>query len=346
MPAPRALWSSLLASLAALAAPDASLAVPPSPPAGPSPVSFAIEPAAGSTVWRWTLRNVTDRPVEVATDRRLVWFEVAPGPAAAGRRGPSRAARCVHDARPTRTEGAARTLLAPGQSYSERVDLRDTCALRLPAGLVAGAAVVAHYGFAPLPARGTSPARWRARTLVVDALPYPVNDLTAAVTAPSLPAPPAADAPAAPGLTLVGRGAQAAAGEGLTAAVTLRNEGPRPRWTLFRTAMFGFELETPAGRAVRCDQLARETSPFRELFVRLGAGGGRAARLAVAEFCPAGALDEAGIYQARAVFESRADGQPWLTGEVFTGRLRSAPFVLRVSRGRARYRPLGLVIAP
>ncbi|MFO0607922.1 MAG: hypothetical protein U0324_32460 [Polyangiales bacterium] len=346
---PRAPWPSLVASVAALAAhlaAPAALAVPAPRPTGPSPVAFTVEPVAGTARWRWTLRNVTDHPVEVAADRRLVWLEVPPPAPLPGarRRRPARAPRCVHDARPATPDRAVRTVLAPGQRYSELVDLRDTCRLRVPAALVEGASAVAHYGFAPLPARGVSLARWRARTVVFDEIPYPVNDLTAAVTVPAMAPPPSPPAPVPAGLRVEARDAQAAYGEALVATVALRNPGRRPLRTYYRTTQFGFELETPSGRAVRCDLLARDANAFREFFVRLGAGGRRGARLVVADFCPAGALDEAGLYQARASFESRADGDPWFT-DAFVGRALSAPFVLRIARGRARYRPFGLVIS-
>ena len=184
MPLPRAPWSSLVALAASLAAPGAALAVPAPRPTGPSPVAFTVEPVAGTTRWRWSIRNVTDHAVDVAADRRLVWLEVPPLAAAPGarRRRPPRPARCVHDARPATPDRAVRTTLAAGQRYSELVDFCDICWLCFLVGLVEGAAVVAHYGFAPLPARGVSLARWRARTIVADEIPYPVNDLTAAVT--------------------------------------------------------------------------------------------------------------------------------------------------------------------
>jgi hypothetical protein len=348
MSPPRASWSSVVALAAALVAPGAALAVPVPRPVGPSPVAFTVEPVAGTTRWRWSIRNVSDRAVDVAADRRLVWLEVpppAPLPGARRRRAP-RPVRCVHDDRPASPERAVRTRLAPGQRYSELVDLRDTCRLRVPAGVVEGAAVVAHYGFAPLTSPRVSLGRWRARTLVFDEMPYPVNDLTATVTLPAMAAPPSpAVAASEPELRVVARDAQSAQGAGLVTSVTLRNEGRRPLWTLLRTTMFGFELQTPSGRAVRCDLLTRESNPFREFFVRLGAGGRRSQRLVVADFCPAGAFDEAGLYQARAQFTSRADGEPWLMGTAFTGVARSAPFVLRIARGRTRYRPFGLVIS-
>ncbi len=326
---------------------------PASLPVGPSPVTFAIEPVPGTWQWRWSIRNVTDAAVEIAADHRLVWFEVPPPPPdpAAPRRRARRAApvRCVFEARPANAEAAARTELRPGERYSELVDLRDVCRLRVPAAMTPGALVVAHYGFAPLSATGRprpTRARWMARTLLLDANPYPVNDLTATVAVPEGEPPTRASAtPRAGTPTLVGHDAQSATGEGLRASLRLRNETARPFWTLLRTVQFSFEVETPSGRAVTCDAVSREPAPFREFFVRLGAGASRGVRLAPFEYCPIGTFQEAGLYRARAVFRTTANGEPWLRGEVFTGRVESEPFLFRVWRGNGRYWPSGLQVS-
>lgn len=310
-------------------------------PSGPSPLALRVEPVAGTWRLRWTIVNTSDAPIEVAADRRLLWLEAPIAPTTTRRR-LAPPPRCVHADRPRAPDLAARTRLAPGERYSELVDLRDTCNLRLPSTVSAGATLTAHYGFDPPAGPRVTLARWRARTLVFDARTYPVNDLQATVAAPT---PGDDDARGAPqgGLAVVARDAQASTGDGLRVGVTLRNESGHVLWTLLRTTQFGFDLETPSGRAMRCDLLARESNPFRDLFVRLGPGARRAQRLVLADYCPTGTFDEAGIYRARAWFESRADGEPWLHGQVFTGRSVSAPVVLRVARGRGRYVPFGLV---
>jgi hypothetical protein len=240
-----------------------------------------------------------------------------------------------------------RTVLAPGQRYSELIDLRDTCALRIPAALTEGATVLVHYGFAPLSARGVGLARWRSRTVVFDERPYPVNDLTALVTVPAMSLHPttSTEAPSSTALRVEAHDAQAAVGERVVVTTTLLNAGRRPLWTYYNPTLFRFEIETPSERVVHCTLLGRDANVFRDFFLRLGPGARRTARLVVADYCPEGALDEAGLYQTRVVFESRADGEPWLQGEAFVGQLRSDPFFLRVSRGRRRYRPFGLVIS-
>lgn len=211
-----------------------------------------------------------------------------------------------------------------------------------------GATVVAHYGFEPWPAAGRgrpSLARWTARTITPDLAAYPVNDLTANVTVP-VGQPASIDtASASAAVAIEGAPAQGATAPGLRVAVTLRNPSPRPVWSLYRPSMFSFEVVSPSGRRVSCETLYREPTPFRELFVRLGPGARRRSGLALGDFCPLRTFDESGIYEVTAVFRSSADGEPWLTGRVFTGRIRSAGFVIRVSRGDGRYRPQGLEVS-
>lgn len=321
-------------------------------PTGPSPVAFSIEAVADSWQWRWSIRNVSSAPVEVAADRRLVWIELPPPPVdptvPRWRRRRAKPVRCVFEARPASAETAVRTELRPNERYSELVDLRDVCRLRVPAAMTAGALVVAHYGFEPFPSEGRGRptlARWMSRTITPDIATHPVNDLNVTVPVPTGGSSGSVEASSPSGAVLSASSAQAATSSGLRVSVALRNASSRPLWSLFRLTLFSFEVVAPSGRAIACTSLYREPTPFREFFVRLGAGGRRAAGLALADFCPLNAFEEAGIYRVRAVFRTSANGEPWLTGRVFTGRVESPTFVVRVSRGDGRYRPLGLEVS-
>jgi hypothetical protein len=318
-------------------------------PTGPSPIAFSVEPVPGSWRWRWSIRNVSGAPVEVAADRRLVWVEVlppsAPGAGSRSRRRP-RPTRCVFETRPTSAEGAVRTELRANERYSEVVDLRDVCRLRVPAAMAPSTSVVVHYGFEPMPRgapRRTTLARWMAHTLVPDLRSHPVNDLTATATVPS-GEPPDAQTQTADA-SLAGTQSQAAVAAGLRVSVALRNAAARPLWSLFRPSLFTFEVASPSGRSFVCDAQLRDPPPFREFFVRLAGGARRTTTLALADYCPLNTFDEAGIYRVRAVFRSNSNGEPWLTGRVFTGRVVSPTFVIRVFRGDGRYRPQGLEVS-
>lgn len=348
--------SAAMAALSLLSASGEALAVPRNAsaplPAGPSPVTFSIEPVAGTWQWRWTLSNVSGSRLDVAADHRLVWFEVPPPPVdptvPRWRRRRAAPVRCVFETRPSGPEAAARTELRPGERYSELIDLRDVCRLRVPAAMAPGASVVAHYGFEPVATTGRrrpTLTRWMASTITPDVSAYPVNDLVATVSVPPVDArvevpPTATDLEVA-----ASSSAQASVGTGLRVGVFVRNSAARPIWTLFRNSLFAFEVVTPSGRRVACEGLLRDPTPFREFFIRLGDHARRGVSLAPAEYCPLRTFDEAGIYSARVVFRSNADGEPWATGRVFTGRTTSTPFVLRIVRGDGRYRPLGLEVS-
>lgn len=341
---------ALVAGLSSLlAATSSALADPPAPVlTRTSPVEFRIEPTDEPFRWRWSLTNVSSAPVEVVTDHRLVWFEVAPftTPTAPGRR-PARARRpprCVHDARPANNDVAPRAALAPGQRYAALVDVRDTCALRVPAALAPGAVATVHYGYPTgRPSRRPRPTP-ASRSVVLDEVPVGVNDLSVALTVAAPPAveAPLTDAPATgprpPVLTARGSGARA--GDALRATVRLRNPSVRPLRTFWHSGLFAFELTTPEGRVVRCDRLTRQPAPYRDLFTRIAPGGSRAMTVLLGAYCPRPALAAPGIYQARAVFESAVRGDAVGLAQSFMGRVTSDAFVLRVSRGDGRYRPL------
>lgn len=297
--------------------------------ANPS-VAFTVAPEAGAWRWRYTLRNQGGAPAVVVADRRLISMEFPAAPQPTRRR--ARAApRCAHDARPMINEFAPRVTLAPGASYSEVFDLRDTCGMRIPAH-EPGAQVTVRYGWPD--ARTAS----LSRSVVLDEGPDAVPSLQTVIAMPDPPQG-AVDAPGDALLRLRATGSQAARGDGLRVTVRLENPSVQPTWTLYRNAMLSFEVERPDGRAVTCRGLTREPAPQRDFFTRLGARGSRAVTLMPAPWCPTGTFDLAGIYTARAVFESRADGDALNLQRVFTGRISSGPLVLRVTRGNGRYQP-------
>lgn len=306
----------------------------------PSPVTFAVEPVGESWRWRFSLQNHSGSPVEVVVDRRLVWFEAeAPEvlPGARVRRAP-RLPRCVHEARPTSNEGARTRRLAAGERYAEEVDLRDLCGLRFPPALVEGQRVVPHYGYAA-PRRPTV-----LRSIVRDEEPEGVIDVRAA----PLPWRVATDESADRGgastdgvpLGLAGGSANAAMASGLRVTVRVTNPSRHPVRTLWRSTMFSFEVERPDGTTAECNAITRMPPPLRDLYARLGGLGRRSLVVSPATYCPAGLLDRPGVYPARVIFEAPAAPPEVASPSVFSGRVRSPQFVLRVARGRGAYVPL------
>lgn len=308
----------------ALAVPRVATALRQNPP-----VAFTVAPEAGSWRWRYTLRNQGQGPVEVVADRRLISLEFPAPQVTAGRRRAPRAPRCAHDARPMINEFAPRVTLAPGASYSEVFDLRDTCGMRVPAW-APGAQVTVRYGWPDARALSLS------RSLLLDEGPDAVPVLQTVVSMTDAPGE-GVDAPGDALLRLRVTGSQAARGEGLRVTVRVENPSVQPTWTLYRHAMFSFEVVRPDGALVSCRGLTREPAPQRDFFLRLGARGARSATLVPSAWCPTGTFNLSGLYAIRAVFESRADGEAFNLQRVFTGRVSSGPTVLRVTRGNGRY---------
>lgn len=292
------------------------------------PVSLSFAQQDGWR-FRWGLRNVTSRPVEVVADRRLVSLELPPPEGARGRR--ARPRRCVHAARPASNETLARVRLEPGEVYSELVDLRDTCNLRVPDELGAGPVTV-RYGFRE--ARRPS----HLRSVVVDETPevFPEVSLVTTVTPP---APTPEPAPVS-GLGLTVSRANAAHGEGLVVTARLTNHSVQPVWTSLRPMQFGFTVTAPSGRVVGCEAITRAGNAQRDTFVRLAGGARRAVTLLPSLYCPRGTFDESGIYDVTASFRSRDPGDEFDLGRVFTGEVESAAAVWRISRGAGHYMPI------
>lgn len=305
-----------------------------------APVALLVSPEDGHR-WRFSLRNQGTVPVTVVADRRLVSLEFPPATPAAtpGRRARRPAPRrCAHPDRPVFNEFAPRVTLAPGESYSELFDLRDTCGLQ-PPSFAAGEQVTVRYGW-DTPARATL-----LRSLLVDEGPAVLPSLVTTLAAPP-PAEGPVDAPGDAVLRAVGSGGSALRGEGLRSTVRVVNPSAQPTWTLYRNGMWSFEVTSPRGAATSCSLLTRGAAPRRDYFVRLGARGQRASTLVTSLWCPSGTFAEPGVYDVRAVFESRADGEEFNLQRVFVGRVSSAPFALRVTRGDGRYRAWSPLRAP
>lgn len=305
-----------------------------------APVALLVSPEGGSR-WRLLLRNQGAVAVTVVADRRLVSLEFPPAvPVATPTRRARRPAarRCAHPDRPVFNEFAPRVTLAPGETYSELFDLRDTCGLQPPT-FRAGEQVTVRYGWDPT-ARPTL-----LRSLLVDEGPAVLPLLTTTVAAPA-PAESVVDAPGDALLRVVGAGGSAMRGDGLRATVRVVNPSAQPTWTLYRNGLWSFEVTSPRGTSTSCVHLARGAASRRDYFVRLNARGQRATTVVPALWCPTGTFAEPGVYDVRAVFESRADGEEFNLQRVFVGRVSSAPFALRVTRGDGRYRAWGPRRAP
>lgn len=320
-----------LLSLGILLFTPLAFAAPPEPPSTPPPVVLSFAHDSGWR-WRWGLRNVSSHPVELVADRRLISFDfpltLRP------RHARSRTGHCVHSARPRSNETLNIVRLNPGETYSELVDLRDTCNLRVPSSL-GSAPVTIHYGFRPSRRLSSSrsitiTSRDRAvPTVSTMAVVTPFQDPEAPSSSPALNTP----------LTLEASPANAASSRGLAVRVRLRNRGLRPLWVPFQPTRFSFLVTAPSGQRVLCNGITRDTYAQREIFARLGAQAQRSLVLLPELYCPPGSLDHAGLYTASPVFRNNDAGERFNLGQVFSGEITGSQTLWRISRGDGRLVP-------
>lgn len=299
------------------------------------PVRLQVTPDGSTLHWSFMLENISGAPVEVVTDRRLLWFEILPSemqPVGAARRvRRSRRVRCIHPYRPESLDTVSRTLLQPGDRYVEGFDVRELCGLRLPMSLVPGVSLLVHYGFAGRPSF--------ARAVVLDRRTPPIVELvmSSPVVVPGSserwpplgPTAPAGDPRVRVTVSGVLDGATAM---DVRPTVRIASTGLYPLRTFFRPGLIRLEVTTPSGDRVRCQSGAREYAPVRDFFVRLSRNG-LAETLQLGAMCPEDALASPGIYRAQAVFESRVSGAPFGFTS-FEGQAASPYFFVRIRRGR------------
>jgi hypothetical protein len=307
-------------------------------------VALSVSAPDDSLRWSYTLENTSGGSVDVLADRRLLWLEVAPAPAvkrlpppATRVRSIPRAVRCIAPDRPTSNAAAPRTVLMPGERYTEGFDLRDLCGLDLPRALGPGAVVTVHYGFRGRPSV--------SQAVVLDNQAPPLTDLVsvAPVTIGQGPWPPPSP-PAPPGDPRI-RVRVSGALDGETVAqihpaVRLVREQPYPLHVFFRPGLVRFEVITPLGQRVDCLLGLKDYAPVRDLFVLLGRDG-ITHTLQLSAFCPAEALAQPGTYRGRAIYESLISGEAF-GFQTFLGSASSPYFFFRITRGApsAQYQPL------
>jgi hypothetical protein len=310
------------------------------------PSAALADPPAVPPAWRWrspraALRGASASPCATSPARPWRWSPtVACSPSSrprrsfrracgGGARDASRAALTTSDRRSTSSRRAS--CWSPGSATARRSTWTTSagCASRRSGSSPWSSTTASR----PRAAGSAS----HARSIVTDERAETFADITT-IAPPSLVAVSAPDA-ATEGtsralLTLTARGSSASSAAGLRVSVTLRNPSVQAVWTLLRPTQFSFVVTDPEGREVACNALLRQPAPLRDLFARLPARGRRSYTLLASMHCPASTFQRAGVYRARASFESRADGEAFGMQRVFTGIAESASVPLRVSRGQ------------
>lgn len=303
-------------SFAAPAAPQRPASAEPPLPA--PQVALKVTPGAGGGPWRLQIENLSEGPLRVPADPRLLILELAPptGPAEGEPKkkptAPATPPRCVlpDDTRPT--DDVGRELVLPSKrSWSTTFDPLFLCfGARERASLVVGTQVKARFGWPPPTPKAGALAKLPAQTPPLAVTPVGASvgkvsglkaiesdafSLTETVTVakPTTPS----DETASTNVTLsvpetmdVGRGVE------LSTTIALSNQSDRPITVMYRPDMIGFTVSGPAGN-VSCGFPRQVASPIRELFTTVAVKGRTDVSVMFSATCPAGTFDEPGLYR-------------------------------------------------
>jgi hypothetical protein len=311
--------------------------------------------------WRLRIRNVSEEPVRVVADPRLLRFEVKipEPPPETPKKGqkpkkpkkPPEPVTCALPSNmlPPKAVDEAIEILEPGQDAVRRFDPRFFC---FSPGrqdvLVPGAEVTPTFGWPP-----ATRTVWKKGKKIQEPLP---------VTAPWLAEPvleksqfgPLKEAPVAP-LTLgpdyeawtkgddddaskeplslhIARGVDATNERGVVVTVVMRNRSKERQRVFFRRELITFEVLGPEG-LVECQAGPDARFPMPSAFTSLAPGASSTLTSRVVELCDRGTFARPGLYVLGARFEAQTDGSEFGM-DAFTGTIRTEePVTVRVRTG-------------
>lgn len=300
---------------------DPSPASPPetdaSAAASKGSVTLKVTPGSGSAAWSLKIENVGDGPVRIPADSRLLVLDVT---RAVGvepdviaktttKPAPSTTLRCIlpADARPSTDDG--RELVLPAKrSWTTTFDPSFFCfGVRERAALVPGSTVKGRYGW-PAPTKSAHPTKSPI------APPFAVTPVGASVgkimptkaieadafilTEAFVPARPSAkdDGTSSSVSLSTPEAIDVSRGTEVPISVALTHHGARSILLMSRPDMFQFTVSGPAGN-VSCGAARTIDSPIRELFATVPANAKLETSVLLANVCPPGTFDEAGVYQ-------------------------------------------------
>jgi hypothetical protein len=294
-------------------------ATPPEPPLPAPQMSMKVTPGTGGGPWRVQIENLSEGPVRIPADPRLLILELTP-PASAVEvdpkkkkaAGPATPPKCIlpDDSRPS--DDVGRELVLPSKrSWSMTFDPLFYCfGARERAALVVGTSAKARFGWpAPAPKAGAAakpPSQnpplavtpvgasvgkvsglkaiesdaFSLTEAVTIAKPTTTNDETASATV-TLSVPETMD---------VGRGVE------LSTNIALANQSDRAITLMYRPDMMNFTVSGPVGN-VSCGFPRQVGSPIRELFTTVAVKGRTDVSVMFSATCPPGTFDEPGLYR-------------------------------------------------
>jgi hypothetical protein len=301
--------------------------------------------------------NNGDVPLRLAADGRLLSLEIKPkvdadAEASAKKKRKlllrSTICRLPAELRPSDVIDDRAVVLAPGARYEEVVSPALYC---FDDGgskaLIAGAEVVAHFGFPESGKLGKSGLPKRPLVVEPASKAPTVSGLKEVVSLPfvlpaATPTPAPSDSPAAaetndpngPSIELLAPSRVDTPNERTVAMTfTVRNGGGRAVPLHIRRDNLVIDLDGPDGSA-HCGYPATGRSVAKDLFTTLGAGAARTFDVWIGEMCPDVVFDRPGLYRLRAslAFPNSSDGYSL---KAWTQTVSAKePILVRVREGR------------
>ena len=342
-------WATALAAAIALTTAPAALAE--DAPASPPKLDLSISERGPGMPWRMRILNQGDEPVRLATDPRLLWFDVkVPG---ARKKTTCRIPKGLF---PFRVDPDFAVVLEPDRAFALEFDPRLYCFAAGPQKkLVPGALVTPHFGwpektktvwrkgkrvkkkldqFPPFAVEPVAEETDVEKTKGIVGTPFALRSTYADWTGHTpLPKEGEGEKPDPTPLALtMSRGSDARAERTATVAVKLRNRSKRSLRVYFRRELVSFEIMGPDGLVV-CNPKPDDRAPDRQAFLRMRPGRTMTIHSRLVELCPRDTFGRPGLYLINAWLDATDAGHRFGI-DAFTGRIPTTrPAAVRIRSG-------------
>lgn len=327
-----------------------------------SEVELSVWERGPARKWRFRIVNRGAEPVRLATDPRLLWFDIrVPGKKKHER------CRLPKALFPRKVDKEFAEVLKPGHAFAMDFDPRLYC---FDAGaqrrLVPGSLLTPHFGwpektktrwvkgkrsevaveeqekpFAIAPTKKDSDLEPQKE---IAGEPFALRSTYAAWASPHFKPPEdpdlnkdaKAEPPTTPSITLF-RGSDARAERTATVTVSLENPTKRAIRVYFRRELLTFSIMGPDG-LVTCQPPERKRNPDPQAFLRLRPGRKLRITSRLVELCQRGTFARPGLYVIHAQFDATESGDEF-GYDAFTGQLETPrPTVVRIRTGTEPFR--------
>jgi hypothetical protein len=266
-------------------------------------MNLSVDPADPKS-WVIRLENDDMVPVRILEDWRLLSFDVTP-PAPGRGRAVTQHCALPPEMRPD-TDEARHLILPPHRTYVAMIDPRAFCfGGAKERAMVAGASVVAHFGFAP-DRRPTSPPLFMAPVDIPPDRAGGKEVVSEPFNLPERPPPPEPDASGENPTVTVSSPTRidVANVRDLSVTVTVTNRTPRRLTLMLNPGTVAIEATNHQGNTIRC-QWPNAMSPIAELFTTIPPLGHASTEVLVSDLCAPQFFGRPGLYSVRATVDTR-----------------------------------------